>query len=242
MNNARAACANSHEQRANCGREQRRTHPRTARRARLARGSPRLSMPHSYSIFLVNNKIKVQMGVSSALFLFMCVNWFTACVGGRRLLLLLLLLLLRMAGRPWCRLLPHCTAQTITRIVLAAWKLENDVPPPSGTKSRHPPPTQAAQRRCPAGHAAMPNQQHGRPSRLLRPWACLELKGRHGCSPRHVAGSVNEPTAAGSAVRRPCWPASAVAGGRRVGMGGCGQHFSPFSRCRMPCSCLKSRS
>ena len=78
--------------------------------------------------------------------------------------------------------------------------LENDVPPPTGTKSRHPPPTQAAQRRCPAGHAAMPNQQHGRPSRLLRPWACLELKGRHGCSPRHVAGSVNEPTAAGSAV------------------------------------------
>ena len=112
--------------------------------------------------------------------------------------------------------------------------LENDVPPPSGTKSRHPPPTQAAQRRCPAGHAAMPNQQHGRPSRLLRPWACLELKGRHGCSPRHVAGSVNEPTAAGSAVRRPCWPASAVAGGRRVGMGGCGQRFSPFSRCRRP--------
>ena len=108
--------------------------------------------------------------------------------------------------------------------------LENDVPPPSGTKSRHPPPTQAAQRRCPAGHAAMPNQQHGRPSRLLRPWACLELKGRHGCSPRHVAGSVNEPTSAGSAVRRPCWPASAVAGGRRVGMGGCGQHFSPFGR------------
>ena len=120
--------------------------------------------------------------------------------------------------------------------------LENDVPPPTGTKSRHPPPTQAAQRRCPAGHAAMPNQQHGRPSRLLRPWACLELKGRHGCSPRHVAGSVNEPTAAGSAVRRPCWPASAVAGGRRVGMGGCGQHFSPSRRCRMPCNCLKSRS
>ena len=123
MNNARTACANSHEQRANYEREQRRTHPRTARRARLARGSPRLSMPHSYSIFLVNNKIKVQMGVSSALFLFLCVNWFTACVGGRRLLLLLLLLLLRMAGRPWCRLLPHCTAQTITRIVLAAWKM-----------------------------------------------------------------------------------------------------------------------
>ena len=47
---------------------------------RLARGSPRLSMPHSYSIFLVNNKIKVQMGVSLAsfLFLFLCVNWFTA--------------------------------------------------------------------------------------------------------------------------------------------------------------------
>ena len=88
--------------------------------SRLARGSPRLSMPHSYSALLVNNKIKVQMGVSSALFLFLCVNWFTACVGGRRLLLLLLLLLLRMAGRPWCRLLPHCTAQTITRIVLAA--------------------------------------------------------------------------------------------------------------------------
>ena len=118
MNNARTACANSHEQRANYEREQRRTHPRTARRARLARGSPRLSMPHSYSIFLVNNKIKVQMGVSSALFLFLCVNWFTACVGGRRLLLLLLLL--RMAGRPWCRLLPHCTAQTITRIVLGS--------------------------------------------------------------------------------------------------------------------------
>ena len=74
------------------------------------------------------------------------------------------------------------------------------------------------------------HQQHGRPSRLLRPWACLELKGRHGCSPRRVAGSVNEPTSAGSAVRRPCWPASAVAGGRRVGMGGCGQHFSPFGR------------
>ena len=89
--------------------------------SRLARGSPRLSMPHSYSALLVNNKIKVQMGVSSALFLFLCVNWFTACVGGRRLLLLLLLL--RMAGRPWCRLLPHCTAQTITRIVLAAWKM-----------------------------------------------------------------------------------------------------------------------
>ena len=37
-------------------------------------------MPHSYSIFLVNNKIKVQMGVSLAsfLFLFLCVNWFTA--------------------------------------------------------------------------------------------------------------------------------------------------------------------
>ena len=87
--------------------------------SRLARGSPRLSMPHSYSALLVNNKIKVQMGVSSALFLFLCVNWFTACVGGRRLLLLLL----RMAGRPWCRLLPHCTAQTITRIVLAAWKM-----------------------------------------------------------------------------------------------------------------------
>ena len=51
-----------------------------ARRARLARGSPRLSMPHSYSTFLVNNKIKVQMGVSSALFLFLCVNWFTARV------------------------------------------------------------------------------------------------------------------------------------------------------------------
>ena len=119
LNNARTACANSHEQRANYEREQRRTHPRTARRARLARGSPRLSRPHSYSTFLVNNKIKVQMGVSLALFLFLCVNWFTACVGGRRLLLLLL----RMAGRPWCRLLPHCTAQTITRIVLAAWKM-----------------------------------------------------------------------------------------------------------------------
>ena len=62
--------------------------------SRLARGSPRLSMPHSYSTLLVNNKIKVQMGVSSALFLFLCVNWFTACVGGRRLLLWLLLLLL----------------------------------------------------------------------------------------------------------------------------------------------------
>ena len=85
-------------------------------------------------------------------------------------------------------------------------------------------------------------QQHGRPSRLLRPWACLELKGRHGCSPRHVAGSVNEPTSAGSAVRRPCWPASAVAGGRRVGVGGGGQRFSPSGRCRMPCNCLKSRS
>ena len=82
-------------------------------------------------------------------------------------------------------------------------------------------------------------QQHGRPSRLLRPWACLELKGRHGCSPRHVAGSVNEPTSAGSTVRRPCWPASAVAGGRRVGVGGGGQRFSPYSRCRMPCNCLK---
>ena len=82
MNNARAACANSHEQRANYEREQRRTHPRTARRARLARGSPRLSMPHSYSTFLVSNMIKVQMGVSSALFLFLCVNWFTACREG----------------------------------------------------------------------------------------------------------------------------------------------------------------
>jgi len=88
------------------------THPRTARRARLARGSPRLSMPHSYSIFLVNNKIKVQMGVSLALFLFLCVNWFTACVGGRRRRRRLLLLLLRMAGRPWCRLLPHCSLNT----------------------------------------------------------------------------------------------------------------------------------
>ena len=89
--------------------------------SRLARGSPRLSMPHSYSALLVNNKIKVQMGVSSALFLFLCLSWFTACVGGRRLLLLLLLL--RMAGRPWCRLLPHCTAQTSTKFVLAAWKM-----------------------------------------------------------------------------------------------------------------------
>ena len=124
MNNARTACANSHEQRANCGRELTRE-LRGAPACRLARGSPRLSMPHSYSILLVNNKIKikVQMGVSSALFLFLCVNWFTACVGGRRRRLLLLLLLLRMAGRPWCRLLPHCTAQTITRIVLAAWKM-----------------------------------------------------------------------------------------------------------------------
>ena len=130
LNNARAACANSHEQRANYEREQRTaanspaTHElRGAHVSRLARGSPRLSMPHSYSTFLVNNKIKVQMGVFSALFLFMCVNWFTACVGGRRRRRRLLLLLLRMAGRPWCRLLPHCTAQTITRIVLAAWKM-----------------------------------------------------------------------------------------------------------------------
>ena len=128
-NNARTAREQrmNNEQRASSVRElarttrelRARTHPRTTRRARLARGSPRLSMPHSYSIFLVNNKIKVQMGVSLASFLFLCVNWFTACVGGRRLLLLLL----RMAGRPWCRLLLHCTAQTSTRIVLAAWKM-----------------------------------------------------------------------------------------------------------------------
>ena len=120
--NARAACANSHEQRANYEREPTRE-LRGAPVSRLARGSPRLSMPHSYSTLLVNNKIKVQMGVSSALFLFLCVNWFTAprvSAGGG---LLLLLLLLRMAGMPWCRLLPHCTAQTITRIVLAAWKM-----------------------------------------------------------------------------------------------------------------------
>ena len=133
-NNAqRANCARAaYEQRANSVRElarttrelRARTHPRTTRRARLARGSPRLSMPHSYSIFLVNNKIKVQMGVSLAsLFLFLCVNWFTTCVGGRRRRRRLLLLLLRMAGRPWCRLLLHCTAQTSTRIVLAAWKM-----------------------------------------------------------------------------------------------------------------------
>ena len=133
-NNAqRANCARAaYEQRASSLRElarttrelRARTHPRTTRRARLARGSPRLSMPHSYSIFLVNNKIKVQMGVSLAsLFLFLCVNWFTTCVGGRRRRRRLLLLLLRMAGRPWCRLLLHCTAQTSTRIVLAAWKM-----------------------------------------------------------------------------------------------------------------------
>ena len=136
-NNAqRANCARAaYEQRASSVREvarttrelRARTHPRTARRARLARGSapgfPCLT--HIvYSIFLVNNKIKVQMGVSLAsLFLFLCVNWFTTCVGGRRRRRRLLLLLLRMAGRPWCRLLPHCTAQTITRIVLAAWKM-----------------------------------------------------------------------------------------------------------------------
>ena len=126
-NNARTACANSHEQRANYEREQRRTHPRTARRARLARGSPRLSMPHSYSIFLVNNKIKVQMGVSLAsfLFLFLCVNWFTAprVSAGGGFCFCFCFCAWRMAGRPWCRLLPHCTAQTITRIVLAAWKM-----------------------------------------------------------------------------------------------------------------------
>ena len=33
--------------------------------------APGFPMPHSYSIFLVNNKTKVQMGVSSALFLFL---------------------------------------------------------------------------------------------------------------------------------------------------------------------------
>ena len=238
MNNARTACANSHEQRANCGRELTRE-LRGAPACRLARGSPRLSMPHSYSIFLVNNKIKVQMGVSLAsfLFLFLCVNWFTACVGGRRLLLLLLLLRMADGGQA---VVPAAAAlHGANNHENCSCGLENDVPPPTGTKSRHPPPTQVAQRRCPAGHAAMPNQQHGRPSRLLRPWACLELKGRHGCSPRHVAGSVNEPTAAGSAVRRPCWPASAVAGGRRVGVGGGGQRFSPSGRCRMPCNCLK---
>ena len=126
MNNARTACANSHEQRANCGRELTRE-LRGAPACRLARGSPRLSMPHSYSIFLVNNKIKVQMGVSLAsfLFLFLCVNWFTAprvsAGGGGGFCFCFCAW--RMAGRPWCRLLPHCTAQTITRIVLAAWKM-----------------------------------------------------------------------------------------------------------------------
>ena len=184
------------------------------------------------------------MGVSLAsfLFLFLCVNWFTsvhrtACVGGRRRRLLLLLLRMADGGQA---VVPAAAAlHGANNHENCSCGLKNDVPPPSGTKSRHPPPTQAAQRRCPAGHAAMPNQQHGRPSRLLRPWACLELKGRHGCSPRHVAGSVNEPTSAGSAVRRPCWPASAVAGGRRVGVGGGGQRFSPSGRCRMPCNCLK---